>query len=53
MSKQYPYYTVNGREFTTYQEANYYWLARGGVLMETLDRFTPAHMLQSKPIEKR
>lgn len=44
----YPYYSVNGRTFATYAEANLYWQVKGGNLIEHLDRLTPAHVLQSK-----
>lgn len=46
----YPKYTVNGKTFgTDYDQANMYWQANGGTLMEKLDSMTPWHVLQSKP----
>ncbi len=53
MTASYPQYTVNGRTFgKDYETANMYWQLRGGVLMEKLDSMTPAHVLQTKPIEQ-
>lgn len=49
---QYPQYTVNGKTFgSDYETANMYWQNHGGTLMEKLDHMTPAHVLQSKPVE--
>jgi len=48
---KYPQYTVNGRKFATYEEANFYWQAKGGTLMEKLDALTPAHVLQQTALK--
>lgn len=47
------YWTVNGRKFTSYKEAKLYFDVHGGCLMEKLDRFTAAYVLQSKPFTQK
>lgn len=54
MTAKYPQYTVNGKMFgSDYKTANMYWQLNGGDLIEKLDHMTPAHVLQSKPLEAK
>jgi len=51
MKQQYPHYEVNGRRFYQYESTNLwesalaYWKEHGGVMMSTLDAYTPAYVL--------
>jgi len=41
---------VNGRVCTSYEDANRYWEAKGGIMMEKLEGL-PAHVLRERPLE--
>jgi hypothetical protein len=46
-NQPYPKYEVNHKVMRDWNDALFYWMVYGGVLMEKLDVMTPWHVLRS------